>query len=81
MLRAELQRPVGLRPCPRGQRGRGPGTDPSAAPCLVGDGARVLDPRKAGVSAFISSSKRIVWKYCALIQHNGPSLVTQWSSG
>ena len=72
---------MGLQLCPRGQRGRGPGTDPSAAPYLVDDGARVLDPRKAGVSAFIASSKCFVWKYCALIQHNRPSLMIQWSSG
>ena len=50
VLRAELQRPVGLQVRPRGQQGRGPRTDPSMAPRLVGDGARAPDTRKVGVT-------------------------------
>lgn len=41
---------MGLQVRPRGQRARGPRTDPSVAPRLVGDGARALDTRKVGVT-------------------------------
>lgn len=50
VLRAELQRPMGLQVRPRGQQARSPRTDPGVAPHLVGDGARAPDTRKVGVT-------------------------------